>query len=823
MIKKPSFLLRILIMLVIWYSTILQRSFPQQTGSQSQKDTTRITVTGIIRDRRTGEALPYASVLLKGTKVGAMANTDGAFTLFNVPKDSCTLTASYIGYKNKEIFVISSQLTSRIQIELDAIAVELHAVTIEAETEDIMEVSGARISTVKMSPKQLAILPNAGDKDIMRAFQLMPGISASNENSSGLYVRGGTPDQNLIVYDGFTVYHVDHLYGFYSAFNSSAVKDVQLYKGGFDSKFGGRLSSVTEITGKDGDSKQTNIKGNVTLMSADALLEGPIGRRITYLLAFRRSWEGGIYSKIFDKYNTDETNTPQIGGGRPGIGPSFENTVSSYFYDLNAKLTYHPSEDDIISLSLYNGTDNLDNGQSPEFGGGGPFGGGGTGGGSLEINDLTNYGNFGSGFKWSRKWTPEIYGTTLISFSNYYSDRDRSNSGTITTSDGSSRDIKTGTIENNDLYDYSFKTDFQYDISQISQYGFGAFATSYDISYSFAQNDTVKILDRKNTGGIAGGYLQTTLKYFDELLSVTPGLRATWFEGTEDIYLEPRFSAQYHYTDEITFRFASGLYYQFANRITREDILSGSRDFWILADGKRVPVSSAIHYIAGTSYETGGYLFSAEAYYKIMDNLSEYSLRYTPSFQQRALTYEENFFTGSGYARGIEFLAQKKYGKFSGWMSYTLGQARNHFDVYSSSDYPANQDVTHEFKIVSMYSWKQWDFSATWIFATGRPYTAPLGAYTVTLLDGTTQDYYTVGDKNSFRFQDYHRLDAAVTYKFIDEDNKREIGSIGVSLFNLYDRKNAWYKEFQIVEGEIIETNINYLGFTPNIMLSLSF
>lgn len=815
-------MIRIVVMLVIWYSTILQYSFPQQTGSQSQNDTTRITVTGIIKDKKTGEALPYASVLLKGTKRGTMANADGVFTLFNVPKDSCTLAASYIGYKHKEVFLISSQLTSRILIELNAIAVELHAVTIEAETEDIMEVSGSRISTVKMSPKQLAILPNAGDKDIMRAFQLMPGISASNENSSGLYVRGGTPDQNLIVYDGFTVYHVDHLYGFYSAFNSSAVKDVQLYKGGFDSKFGGRLSSVTEITGKDGDAKQTILKGNVTLMSADALLEGPLGKPFTYLFAFRRSWEGGIYSKIFDKYNTDETNTPQIGGGRgPGGGLSFENTVSSYFYDLNAKLTYHPTEDDILSLSIYNGTDNLDNGQKPElpsFGGSNRISGV-----NFEINDLTNYGNFGSGLKWSRKWTPGLYGTTVISFSNYYSDRDRSNNGTVITPDGSTREIKTGTLENNDLYDYSFKTDFQYDISQNSQLGFGGFATSYDIAYSFAQNDTIKILDRKNTGIITGGYLQSTLKYFDEVLHFMPGIRATWFDGTEDIYLEPRFSAHYHSTDEITFRFASGLYYQFANRITREDILSGSRDFWILADGKRVPVSSAIHYIVGTSYETSGYLFSAEAYYKIMDNLSEYSLRYTPSIQQQALTYEENFFTGSGYARGIEFLAQKKYGKISGWMSYTLGQARNHFNVYSSSDYPANHDVTHEFKIVSMYSWKQWDLSATWIFATGRPYTAPLGAYTVTLLDGTTKDYYTVGEKNSFRFQNYHRFDVAVNYKFIDEDDKREIGSIGVSLFNLYDRKNGWYKEFQIVEGEIIETNINYLGFTPNITLSLSF
>ena len=796
-----------------------QISFGQQTVTTSNKDTTTITITGIIKDKKTGETLPYASVTIKGTKKGSMANTNGLFTIFNVSNDTCVMVASYIGYKSKEILLTSKQLTSRLIVELEAVTVEMRSVTIEAETEDIMSMSSTQASTITMSPQQLAMLPNVGDKDIMRAFQLMPGVSGSNENSSGLYVRGGTPDQNLIVYDGFTVYHVDHLYGFFSAFNANAVKDVQLHKSGFESKFGERLSSVTEITGKDGNSKRTNIAGNMTLLSADGIIEGPIGKKISYLLAFRRSWEGGIYSKIFDKYNTENTNTIQ----RPAMGGGFgssENTVSSYFYDLNGKLTYHSGDDDVISLSLYNGADNLDNGQKPEASSSLP---GGRGNFNFEINDLTNYGNIGSSVKWSRKWNPEFTSATLISFSNYYSDRDRTNKGSVSMPDGETREFKQGTLENNDLYDFSFKNDYNYDISQSSQLGFGLFATRYDISYSFAQNDTIKILDRRNNGMIIGGYGESGVDLFDERLHIKPGLRATWFDQTNSVYIEPRLSAHYHYSEELSFNFATGLYHQFANRITREDILSGSRDFWILSDKSRIPVSSAIHFVAGTSYEEWGYLFSAEAYYKILDNLSEYSLRYTPNFRQRGLTYEENFFHGSGYARGIEFLVQKKYGKISGWVSYTLGQAMNKFDIYSKNYYPANHDVTHELKIVSLYNWKQWNFSATWIYATGRPYTAPLGAYTMTLLDGTTQDYYTVGTKNGIRFPDYHRLDVAVNYKFIDEDDKREIGSVGLSLFNVYSRKNVWYKEFQIVEGEIIETSINYIGFTPNITLSLTF
>jgi hypothetical protein len=180
----------------------------------------------------------------------------------------------------------------------------------------------------------------------------------------------------------------------------------------------------------------------------------------------------------------------------------------------------------------------------------------------------------------------------------------------------------------------------------------------------------------------------------------------------------------------------------------------------------------------------------------------------------------EQFYTGYGYAKGIELLAQKKIGKFTGWVSYTLGQASNHFDVYSSGYFPANQDVTHEFKIVGVYKYKRWDFAATWIYATGRPYTAPAGSYTITLLDGTTEDYFTVTNKNSLRLPDYHRLDLSANYHILNQSRK-DIGYIGLSIFNAYHRTNIWYKQFSVSDGQIYETNVNYLGITPNLTLSL--
>ena len=189
--------------------------------------------------------------------------------------------------------------------------------------------------------------------------------------------------------------------------------------------------------------------------------------------------------------------------------------------------------------------------------------------------------------------------------------------------------------------------------------------------------------------------------------------------------------------------------------------------------------------------------------------------------------YNENFLEGYGYSRGIEFLVQRKYGNLNGWVSYTLGEAKNHFAEYSDSYFPANQDVKHEFKIVGFYKYRRWDFSANWIYATGRPYTAPSGAYSIALLDGTSKDFFTVTSKNSVRLPDYHRMDISATYKLLagvkGQKRRREIGYIGFSIFNVYNHLNTWYKQFTIEDGEIIETNINYLGFTPNITLSLKF
>ncbi len=780
--------------------------------------TFNFTLSGMVRDKQSNEALPFATIQIKGTTNAVNTNMDGYFTILKVPTDTTTLIVNYVGYQKTEVYLTPQTLKKNLQIPLSLAVSALKEVVVTAEKEDVVLVSRTDVNTIKMTPKKLEQLPNLGEKDIMRSFQLMPGVSASNESSSGLYVRGGTPDQNLILYDGFTIYHVDHLYGFFSAFNANALKDVQLYKGGFESRFGGRLSSVTEITGKDGNQKKFNIGGDLSLLSANAYVEVPIGKKFSSVIAYRRSYQGPVYNKLFQKFNSSTSTLSSNGNSGNGGGggrraSSQQSQPTSYFYDLNGKFTYRPTDKDIISLSIYNGADKLDNSSGST----------GTGGrGSFSITDLTKYGNIGGSLKWSRKWAPRLYGNTVLSYSNYYSDRDRSQSITRTSSTGETSTLKSGILENNNLKDYSFKSDYQWDAANWSQIQFGVFGTAFDIKYNYAQNDTITILNKNNQGLLYGAYLQNKFKFFNEKLQILPGLRASYFDITKAMYYEPRASAVYNISRHISLKAATGKYYQFANRVTREDILSGSRDFWILSNGKNIPVSSAIHYTGGVSFDTKNYLFSTEVYYKTLTNLTEYSLRFNTS--PGGVSYNENFFNGKGFSKGIEFLIQKKTGKFNGWVSYTLAQARNNFAVYSTDYFPANQDVTHEFKIVALYEYKRWDFSATWIYATGRPYTAPSGAYSVTLLDGTTQDFFTVTSKNSLRLPDYHRMDFSVHYKLLvqgDKKKKRDIGYIGFSLFNLYNRKNVWYKQYSITDGVITETNVNYVGIIPNLTLSL--
>ncbi len=793
-----------------------------------------------------GTPLPGAMVSIKGTNFSTTTNRDGIYAFSGITRGLVTLIATLDGFNEaiKEV-VVSAAMTIVVDITLEMTPITEETV-VEAER-PLLSVA-EEVSEVKLTPKQIESLPSLGERDIFRAFQLLPGISGSQESSSGLYIRGGTPDQNLILYDGFTIYHVDHLFGYFSAFNMEAVREVRLSKGGYESKYGGRLSSIMELTGMLGSSEDFHGSAGVSLLSFNGLLEVPLFGKGSFILAGRQSFQSPLYDSILGMFTENTTAQGRFmgGGGGPGFMGSFEAQPDSSFYDLNSKLTFRPGPNDTIFLSFYNGLDNMDNSRVQEF----PSffaermsESGISVSGSTDIKDLRKWGNTGLSANWVRNWHESFQSHIIVGYSSYLSQTDSGRtSDLVWTSDDpewepppffQNRGFARGTIEDNDLDDLTLRLDNTLRLHKTNQAEFGIQITNNKVTYDYNMEEIqelegeeapvgpgnfLNILNRDSEGTQFSVYLQDRWTLFNRL-TITPGIRVNYFDTTEVTFYEPRLALNLKLTNTLRIKGAWGKYSQIINRITREDVQQGNREFWALSDGETIPYGKATHFILGLTYESQDYLFDVEAFHKDLSGLAEFALRFTP--WEDETDYNRFIYTGTGVANGIELLLQKKFGQYTGWIGYTLSKVEYTFPDLETDSYPALHDQTHEFKLVNSYDWNNWTFFATWIFATGRPYTEPVGVEEEEVLEGRrTIERVILGEKNGARLPVYHRLDIAASYRFPLFGSQ---SIIGASVFNLYGRKNVWYKEFDVVEGEIFENNILYMGMTFNIFVTIHF
>ena len=785
---------------------------------------------GKINDINSGESLPYAKVTIKDTNRTTTANQDGSFTILNIPVGSI-LVINKMGYESKEIKVSSDTkrlIINLYKLEKDSLIEDV--VVVGSVNSNMMQQSG--ISQFSLSPDLTRSLPNLGEQDIFRSMQLLPGVSGSNESSSGLVVRGGTIDQNLVLFDDFTVYHVDHVFGFFSAFNNNAIKDVQFYKGGFGAKYGGRMSSVVDITGKDGNTEQFGIGASVSLLSTNAVVEQPFADGAgSFILTGRKSYQSDLYNDILESV-TGENQNAQAGTSTPGqfaLG-RFSIEPESYFYDMNAKLTYRLPNDDKFSISFYNGADELDNSRDVDgnadisrlcelFDGNGPFGGTFC---EEEISfavgtiDLSEWGNTGISAKYSHQWNDRLDTNFVISASEYFSYRDRLINTQVIYEDSDDEPTtgESSSNEDNQLDDFTVKIENDYYLNQWNTLSFGLQYTQQNIDFSLIQNGDL-VLETKNEGATSTVYIEDEIVI--NALTVIPGLRVSKYSINDEVYTEPRLSISYELNDTTQLRAAFGDYHQFALSVARQSIEEGPRNFWTLADGETVPVSKSSHFILGTTHFVGNYNFNIELFHKEYEGLSEFTQQTRPIRNEDGtgltLILEQEFHTGSGTASGVELFLQKNIGDLTGWVGYTFSEVIYDFPTVSDTTYFADQDATNEFKTVLMYRWGDWDLASTFIYATGRPYTEVLG-----VVEDTFPPTYEVGAKNDLRYDDYHRLDLSFTYNF----SRRGLdGQAGLSIFNLYDRKNQWYTEYEIIEGEILETEITYRGFTPSLFFKV--
>lgn len=755
--------------------------------------TSKFTVSGTIKDSTSGETLLSTAVRVKElSNVGVYSNEYGFYSL-TIPEGNYTLVINSFGFVKKEIPIkLTKNLTVNIDLtkpKLDKIQ-ELQEVKVTG-TKENKNVSGAETGMVKMDVKALEKIPVfAGEKDIIKTFTLTPGFKTAGEGNSGFFVRGGAADQNLILLDEAPVYNASHLLGFFSTFNSDALKEVTLYKGGMPSQYGGRTSSVLDIKMLDGNDKKYHVGGGIGIISSRLSVEGPIVKnKGSFMISGRRT-----YADVFLKL-TDEFKDNRL-----------------YFYDLNLKANYKINDKNRIFLSGYFGQDNLGLGEL--------FG--------------INWGNATGTIRWNSVINPKLFSNTSLIFSNY-NYKIAINTGTLAV------DIRSK------IQDYNIKQDFTYIINPTNKLKFGVNAIHHTITPGQIESDDPNFVFEKLQDRFAwenAGYVSHEWNP-NERLSFIYGLRATNFSlmGPGDFYsfdaegvvldttsynsgkivqnyfnLEPRFTSSFMIDS------TSSLKLGYARNVQNLHLISNSTsstptDLWIPSSANVKPeISDQLSLGYFRNFFNNRYEFSVEAYYKDMQNQIDYKDGASTIANDLV---EGELLYGKGRAYGVELFFKKKYGRFNGWISYTLSRTEKQIDGINNSQwYAARQDRTHDLSLVGIYDINdKLSVSATWIFYTGSAVTFPSGKY---YIDGNIQWLYT--ERNGYRMPNYHRLDLSVTYYNKKTDKFESSWNFGI--YNAYARENAWTISFRESETDPTKTEavqIALFRLVPSITYNFKF
>ncbi|MDX2248793.1 MAG: TonB-dependent receptor [Bacteroidia bacterium] len=771
-------------------------------------------LTGYVRDSETGVPLVFARVYTDSEN-GTYTDSLGYFRLI-LRSSQDSVQIRYLGYKKLKLSVKEAMLYNPGEYLLKSEILRLDEVLISEGSPQTLVVADG-VSEISLNPSQITTLSSLGEPDIFRTIQLLPGISSNQESASDLNIRGGSSDQNLIMFDGITIYQPSHFFGTFSAFNAHATKDVQVFRGGFSAKYGGRTSAVLDITGKPGNPQDLVVGAGINLMNAHTYLETPLfKRRGALMIAGRRSFSDIVQSPM---YRTLFNNIFQHGAIYNDIKESREEgknlslDPSFYFDDLNVKFTFRPSDKDVFAVSGYQGRDML--AYSAKDYTDSAF--------SIHTEDSLLLKNQGLSFNWSRQWNAHFYSKTTTAFSRF----NQRHIYNYLYSEANDPGVLHRFPQDNRLSQFSFRNDNEWEVNDKSTISFGADISFLDIRYHFQwfQQDTRLLEDLiEKSGKIYAGYAEHIWTPVDKL-SLSTGIRYNYYEVTGKNYWEPRTSLRYNVSDKLKFKAAWSVHNQFMSSILQFSGLSVGEDFWALADGDTIPVVHASHFIVGGAWETKGFLVDIELYYKKTTGLVTYEYSLSPG----SLEINQVNLVGDGvaFARGIDVMVQKKWGNFSGWVSYSLGRVTHRFPgIESGKPFPAAYDHLHKFNTVNTYTHNRWEVSLNWIWSSGRPYTDLVERHVSR--QPNEELIVDLGSRNAKRLPAYHRMDINSTYLLTPESKNAEV-KVGISVFNLYNRKNVRDFRYSVVtdakrkQPELISMNRNLLGITPNIFLSVTF
>jgi hypothetical protein len=749
------------------------------------------TISGTVTDAKTGETLIGANiVLLENHGAGVLSNGYGFYSI-TAPENTYTLVASFTGYANDTV-KLSLTKDHMIALQLTPETTELEAVVITGKRSE--NITRTLPGMQKVSMEEIKNVPVLfGEKDILKTIQLLPGIKSAGDGSSGFFVRGGGADQNLILLDEATVYNASHLLGFFSTFNSDAIKDVTIYKGDMPAQYGGRLSSLLDIKMNDGNNKDYKVSGGIGLISSRLNVEGPIIKdKGSFMISARRT-----YADLFLKLSKD----------------SDVNKSILYFYDINAKANYQFGEKNKLYLSGYFGKDDL--GYSNQFG--------------------IRWGNTTATLRWNHIFSSKLFSNTSFIYSNY--DYNISINQTTNSLSVLSK-----------IKDLTLKEDLQYFAGTKNKVNFGFNLTHHtftpgEFKTSLTSSYNPLTLQDKYAFDLAG-YIADEWRV-SNTLKFNAGLRLSSFNlvGPGDFYtydmngnitdtthyssgkivksylnLQPRFAATYQLNP------LSSVKASYSRNVQNLHLLSNTTgsnptDVWI-------PSSNNVKPEISDQFSTGYYRnsvnnkyeFSAELYYKFLQNQIDYKNGAVLVANQ---TVESQLVYGKGRAYGLELYAKKKYGKLTGWLSYTLSRTERKIDgINNDSWYPANQDQTHNIAVVAIYNLgKKWTISGDFVYNTGNAVSWPSGKYQV---NGNTVFYYT--ERNGYRMPSYNRMDISAT--LLAKKTAKFEGSWTFSLYNAYGRENPYFIQFQNDPADAQKTQaVQYSLFrwVPSITYNFKF
>jgi ferric enterobactin receptor len=768
----------------------------------------RFKIWGAVVDQETGEKLPYAYIYTQDGKFATTANAEGYFNLVLPTKEPVSLCISYLGFVKKCVDVVPESRSSMMSIDLDRVQTLLGSVVVTQRQNELVQIPYIAGKST-LNPRATSDVPTINPLDFTAPLQMLPGIDATTESASDLSIRKSNPSQTQMLFDGFTLYHINHFLGQLSAFNTKAIKDIQVFKGGFDARYGGSSSSVIEITGKSGNRYNANYSVGVDMLSADVFADVPITQKLSLVVAARRSYtdmyQTSLYNDLFDKLRSDLANTSLASTAIYNE----KYTPKYHFLDLHSKLTYSPDSTQSLSLTVYGGEDNMDLLYDKI---------------RFHLNENSDIDNLGIGVKWSKQIQEKYFLRASAGYSSYANNFDHLNyqlGGKL------NQVARRHSSLVNHLKDFTSKLECEYRLSPSVGVIAGGVFTNLKSGYSYenykmtsgnVEIDTVRTV--YNEGRVITGYaLLDVAKGW--LKNFKPGFRLTYFSPTRKVYIEPRVQLTFALAKDLSVKMAAGRYLQFLNSIPLA-FLGDYTSFWAISNKNIHPVISSNHYIVGFTYNASKNLqFDVESYVKNTTGLTSQVLDPVVSNGKFKLQQKQMFYSND--VAGVDILAKYLYPKGQLSIAYSLSQSAVFPANFKFDDeFPASNDQLHEFKVFASHKVWRFNFSAAWIYGSGKPWDEM-----VLYNNFRPAPEYEV---NSQRFACYHRLDVSTSYE-------QKIGSarlaITASLFNAYNRSNqikSTYnftstplQDFQSGKSPFVYSNLYGLGITPSIYINLSF